>query len=74
MFCIFVLLLDCILLLGCILLLLDCIFVLLFGCTFVLYLCASKMRMEPLLFADENAPEWAFSKRKGVKNPLLKKC
>ena len=24
------------------------------------------MRMEPLLFADENAPEWAFSKRKGV--------
>jgi len=25
------------------------------------------MRMEPLLFADENAPEWAFSKRKGVK-------
>ncbi len=33
----------------------------------VLHLCASKMRMEPLLFADENAPEWAFSKRKGVK-------
>jgi hypothetical protein len=25
------------------------------------------MRMEPLLFADENAPEWAFSKRKGLK-------
>jgi len=25
------------------------------------------MRMEQLLFADENAPEWAFSKRKGVK-------
>jgi len=24
--------------------------------------------MEQLLFADENAPEWAFSKRKGVKN------
>jgi len=23
--------------------------------------------MEPLLFADENDPEWAFSKRKGVK-------
>jgi hypothetical protein len=23
--------------------------------------------MEQLLFADENAPEWAFSKRKGVK-------
>jgi hypothetical protein len=23
--------------------------------------------MEPSLFADENAPEWAFSKRKGVK-------
>jgi hypothetical protein len=22
--------------------------------------------MEPLLFADENAPKWAFSKRKGV--------
>ena len=32
-----------------------------------LHLCASKMRMEPLLFADENAPEWAFSKRKRVK-------
>ena len=31
-----------------------------------LHLCALKMRMEPLLFADENAPEWAFSKRKGV--------
>jgi hypothetical protein len=27
------------------------------------------MRMEPLLFAGENAPEWAFSKRKGVKAP-----
>jgi hypothetical protein len=25
--------------------------------------------MEPLLFAGENAPEWAFSKRKGVKAP-----
>jgi len=25
------------------------------------------MRMATLLFADENAPEWAFSKRKGVK-------
>jgi len=24
------------------------------------------MRMEQLLFADENAPEWEFSKRKGV--------
>jgi hypothetical protein len=23
--------------------------------------------MELLLFADENGPEWAFSKRKGVK-------
>jgi len=23
--------------------------------------------MEPLLFTDENAPEWAFSKRKGLK-------
>jgi hypothetical protein len=23
--------------------------------------------MEPLLFTDENAPEWAFSKRKGVR-------
>jgi len=33
----------------------------------LLHLCASKMRMEPLLFADENAPEWAFSKRKCVK-------
>jgi hypothetical protein len=33
-----------------------------------LHLCALKMRMEPLLFADENAPKWAFSKRKGV-NP-----
>jgi len=32
----------------------------------LLHLCAPKMRMEPLLFADENAPEWAFSKRKGV--------
>ena len=33
----------------------------------LLHLCALKMRMEPLLFADENATEWAFSKRKGVK-------
>ncbi len=33
-----------------------------------IHLCALKMRMEPLLFADENAPEWAFSKRKGVKS------
>ena len=42
----------------------------------LLHLCASNMRMEPLLFADtrhavpafrENAPEWAFSKRKGLK-------
>ncbi len=32
----------------------------------ILHLCALKMRMEPLLFADENDPEWAFSKRKGV--------
>ena len=32
-----------------------------------LHLCAFKMRMATLLFADENAPEWAFSKRKGVK-------
>jgi hypothetical protein len=32
-----------------------------------LHLCALKMRMESLLFADENAPEWAFSKRKGSK-------
>ena len=31
-----------------------------------LHLCALKMRMEPLLFAHENASEWAFSKRKGV--------
>ena len=36
----------------------------------ILHLCALKMRMEPLLFADENAPEWAFSKRKGVKMDL----
>ena len=33
----------------------------------LLHLCASKMRMEPLLFADENAHSGAFSKRKGVK-------
>jgi hypothetical protein len=32
-----------------------------------LHLCAFEMRMATLLFADENAPEWAFSKRKGVK-------
>ena len=32
-----------------------------------LHLCAFNMRMATLLFADENAPEWAFSKRKGVK-------
>ena len=39
-----------------------------------LHLCAfltsyersKEMRMEPLLFADENAPKWAFSKKKGV--------
>jgi len=30
------------------------------------------MRMEQLLFADENAPEWAFSKRKGVKKASKK--
>jgi hypothetical protein len=29
------------------------------------------MRMEPLLLADENAPEWAFSKRKGVNDIAL---
>jgi hypothetical protein len=28
------------------------------------------MRMATLLFADENAPEWAFSKRKCVKSEL----
>jgi hypothetical protein len=28
------------------------------------------MRMATLLFADENAPEWAFSKRKGVKESV----
>ena len=31
------------------------------------------MRMEPLLFADENGLEWAFSKRKGVKY-IFSKC
>ena len=44
----------------------------------VLHLCAfltsyersKEMRMEPLLFADENAPEWAFSKRKGVETSI----
>jgi len=30
--------------------------------------------MEPLLFADENAPEWAFSKRKGVKKSEQNRC
>jgi hypothetical protein len=25
------------------------------------------MHVAKLLFADENAPEWAFSKRKGLK-------
>jgi hypothetical protein len=30
------------------------------------------MRMEPLLFADENTPEWAFSKRKGVNEKGVK--
>ncbi len=33
----------------------------------ILHLCAFKMRMATLLFADETAPEWAFSKRKGVR-------
>ncbi len=33
---------------------------------YLLHLYAFSMRMEPLLFADENAPEWEFSKRKGV--------
>jgi hypothetical protein len=28
--------------------------------------------MATLLFADENAPEWAFSKRKGLKKNLKK--
>jgi hypothetical protein len=34
----------------------------------ILHPCApfGKMRMATLLFADENAPEWAFSKRKGL--------
>ena len=27
---------------------------------------SKEMYIEPLLFADENTPEWAFSKRKGV--------
>jgi hypothetical protein len=40
--------------------------------TTILHLCALKMRIELLLFADENAPEWAFSKRKGVKLIILK--
>ncbi len=30
------------------------------------YELSKEMHMEPLFFADENAPEWAFSKRKGV--------
>ena len=42
-----------------------------FCSTSLLHLCALKMRMEQLLFAYENAPEWAFisvaKKRKGVK-------
>jgi hypothetical protein len=38
----------------------------------ILHLCALKMRMEPLLFADENASEWAFSKRKGVRTMYTK--
>ena len=37
-----------------------------------LHLCAFSMRMEPLLFADENATEWAFSKRKGVKGGVIR--
>ena len=41
-------------------------------CSLFLHLCALKMRMEQLLFADENAPEWAFSKRKGVKESWSK--
>ena len=43
----------------------------------VLHLCAFEMRMATLLFADENAPEWAFSKRKGVKvclDVIRKQC
>ena len=33
----------------------------------IIHLCTLKTRMEPLLFADENAPFGEFSKRKGVK-------
>ena len=40
----------------------------------LLHLCASKMRMEPLLFTDENAPEWAFSKWKGVRKGGVQKA
>jgi hypothetical protein len=29
------------------------------------------MRVAQSLSADENAPEWAFSKRKGLKPPIL---
>jgi len=36
----------------------------------IIHRCAFSMRKEPLLFADENAPKWAFSKRKGVKTKL----
>ena len=32
-----------------------------------LHLRALKMRVAQSLSADENAPEWAFSKRKGLK-------
>lgn len=32
----------------------------------ILHLCAFKMRMESLLFADETPILWTFSKRKGV--------
>jgi hypothetical protein len=38
------------------------------GLVVVLHLCALKMRMAQSLFADENAPDWAFSKRKGLTN------
>jgi hypothetical protein len=39
----------------------------------LLHLCALKNRLEPLLFADKTAPEWAASKKKDVKNIINKK-
>ena len=49
----------------------------------ILHLCALKLRMEPLLFADtrhavpafrENAPEWAFHMRSGKRSKKEKRC